>query len=348
MNSGFTANPDLHLVVGGHRIEPVEQDGLSIFRIPLPARDVRLVSRAERPQEIGISDDPRLLGFGVTQLMLEQDGTKVNMPIAAPELLDGFYECEHGAFRWTNGNAVLPNMLFAGAHGVVTLGVGGFALPTYRMRADTAAANAALFLEFESLGEDCEFGLAQRHFDAEPSSLLRWAGTDVPRLIAGLSSGFAGFGESDHTELVWSDAAGEYKLDDARYLRAHTWSPSRLSDPAAEAELRQGGLARLRLLRRKLLADIAQARRIFVYKDTGPDSAAFRSIHAALRHIGPATLLYVRQATSEADVGRVDAPGDGLFIGHIDRFVLGEGPYDVWHQLCETTLRLHRVGRGLA
>ena len=36
-----------------------------------------------------------------------------------------------------------------------------------------------MLLEFESLGDNCEFGLVQRHFGAEPISLLRFAGFEI-------------------------------------------------------------------------------------------------------------------------------------------------------------------------
>ena len=47
-------------------------------------------------------------------------------------------------------------------------------------------ATRALLLRFESLGADCEFGLVQRRYGAEPLGLLRWNKDTQPLLIDGL------------------------------------------------------------------------------------------------------------------------------------------------------------------
>lgn len=58
-----------------------------------------------------------------------------------------------------------------------------------------------LMLSFESLGDNCEFGLVQRQANIEPLGLLRFNGFHVPpefrieRLVAGLDRHFYGLGE---------------------------------------------------------------------------------------------------------------------------------------------------------
>jgi hypothetical protein len=351
-DAGFsfaTADPDLHLLVDGQRIDPELQDGEALFRFPLPSRDVRLMSRADRPSELGLGEDTRLLGYAVTAMALRTNGLRLYLPIDHMALDDGFHDAEDGAIRWTNGAARLPSELFARLSGMAELEVSGFALPQYRRRDDAAAADAALLDRFESLGDDCEFGLVQRHFNAEPISLMRWVGSDGPRLVAGLHSRFAGLGDPAATELVWRTDPPEYKLRDPRYLGAHTWVAERLADPAAEAQLLADGCARLRLLRRKLLTDIARGRRIFVFKatDAAPGEEGFASVHGALRGVGPAPLLCVRRAENPEDIGRVEAIGDGLYIGQIELFSRETPTHDIWRDLCLTTAQLVDAAEGM-
>ena len=47
-------------------------------------------------------------------------------------------------------------------------------------------------MRFESLGDNCEFGLFQRMCNAEPLGLFRFAGGYLPEIIRGLNSGFSG------------------------------------------------------------------------------------------------------------------------------------------------------------
>ena len=52
----------------------------------------------------------------------------------------------------------------------------------------------ALMLDFESLGENCEFGLVQRRCGIEPLGLLRFSSTPLPPLLHALRERFAGMG----------------------------------------------------------------------------------------------------------------------------------------------------------
>jgi hypothetical protein len=258
-------------------------------------------------------------------------------------LFDGFHDCEPEGWRWTNGNAALPHSL-AGADGPVEVRVSGFGLPHYGFVDPAEEADRRLFLGFESLGENCEFGFAQRQYGAEPVSLLRWASTSLAGLEAGLASGFAGLGDAACTHLDWSGETHEYQMRDPRFFGAHTAIGIRCADAAAEAALRDRIAARLKLLRRKLLADIASDARIFVFKARDPaiGLAEFRRLHGRLRsiaraksRIGPPTrLLCVRAADAGERPGVVRDEGGELLLGTIDRFVPIGGSYAMWRTLC--------------
>ena len=215
----------------------------------------------------------------------------------------------------------------------------GFALPRYHA---TPPAGGALMRRFASLGDDCEFGLVQRACDAEPQDLLRWVGTDAARLVLGLCRRFDGLGDPAATRLEWHEAVQEYRLNDPRYLSLHTWNGARPDNAAAEAELHLAGCARMRLLRRKLLADIVAARRIFVFKESREDATpdGHFAVHAALRGIGPAPLLCLVVAATPDKIGRVEERGDGFYLGHTDRFSRTDIAHDTWHRICATTAAL--------
>lgn len=215
-------------------------------------------------------------------------------------------------------------------------------MPDGSLAGARTVADAALFRNFESLGDNCEFGFVHHHFNpTNTSSLLRWAGTDLDRLVHGLETGFAGVGDPAQTRIIWSER--EYSLHDPRFFTTHTFHQQQAPTPEREAELLRRGCAALRLLRRLLLRDIAEGRRIFVHKSASPafDEPAMHRLHAALRRHGPAGLLCVRPPRPGEVAGTVSRLAPGLMLGRIDRFVMAEGPYDLWHSLCRQALALH-------
>jgi hypothetical protein len=275
----------------------------------------------------------------VTGLSLYWGHGAARIPLGAPDLIEGFHDVEPGPLRWTNGDATLPLAKFVNGAGHVTLVVEGHGMPFY---ADGRAANADAHLmeAFENLGADCEFGFVQRHFGGEPMSLLRWAGTDPDRLRAALDARFQGLGDPRFAQLVWLDHVNEYRLRDDRFMSAHTFAGERCVDPAEEEQLRRRGCARWRLMARKLLQDIREGERIFVFATLDPrfDASGQARLAASFRAIGPAPLLFVVGSDTLAQVGHVEMIGDRVALGRIDRFVGSVGPYDTWRTLC---LRAH-------
>src|SRR5260221_3025006 len=62
-----------------------------------------------------------------------------------------------------------------------------------------------LMMQFESLGENCEFGLVQRRCGAEPLGLLRFASAPLPVLLAGLRARFEGLGDPGEIDIQISE-----------------------------------------------------------------------------------------------------------------------------------------------
>jgi hypothetical protein len=114
-NRPLTANPDLHLLVDGRRLDGKQRaDSAHVFVLPATARSVRIASRAAAPAELGLARDPRTLGVAVQRIVVRA-GSRVHVIEAADDrLVEGFhlYEAANG-LRWTDGDAVLPAALFA-------------------------------------------------------------------------------------------------------------------------------------------------------------------------------------------------------------------------------------------
>ncbi len=335
-----------HLTIDGtYRAARKSVNGWLRFPLNLPAREIRLVSGFGRPTDFGDTNDTRLLGVALRGLRWRQGDATIEVPLDSPGFIDGFHHLEIDEkdatpFRWTTGNAALPPDLFPPWRGEALVDL---SLREWRGSTAEAPANAAASVlnEFESLGDNCELALAQRDYGVElPLGLLRWSGTSHEMLLRGLENRFLGLGDPATTEVRWRES--DYRLQ-TPYMNMHT-TAIEPRDSAGVAEILRCGCATLRLLRRKLLRDIADARRIFVFRSADPmfGQAEMRRLHAALRDIGPVALLCVTLGgprRSGREVRRLD---DGLYAAYLDNFVVPHGPFDTWLDLCTRTLKLHR------
>lgn len=129
-----TTDEDLHLLIDGQRVNAFDQINISYrFNIPQSAKVIRLRSRASTPAKLGIATDSRVLGFCVTSLSSESsDGTfMISISLGHRLLKDGFYESEGQLQRWTNGDALLPSILFSDSADNVILTITGRGLALY-------------------------------------------------------------------------------------------------------------------------------------------------------------------------------------------------------------------------
>jgi ELWxxDGT repeat protein len=111
-----TGDPDLHVVVDGARIDGINgADDCWLFRLPAAAREVRIVSHAAVPAEIGLARDFRPLGVALRQVALRWGDAGRVCRADDPELACGFHAFEpDNGFRWTDGDARLPDGLLEG------------------------------------------------------------------------------------------------------------------------------------------------------------------------------------------------------------------------------------------
>src|SRR5665213_2326623 len=193
-----------------------------------------------------------------------------------------------------------------------------------------------LMMNFESMGNNCEFGLVQRHYGAEPISLLRWSGTPPLLLAEAIAAGFEGFGQPQNTEL--QIRYKEYHLVDVRFqTRTHTFVHEGDVD---EEKFYQMMTRRLQYLSRKFIEDLTNAEKIFVYRSSNFVIEEVSTLHRAMRSYGKCALLFVDRASAASTVTRL---ADGLFLGGMDRFLDGGDEklyYDGWVSICRQAYNL--------
>lgn len=194
---------------------------------------------------------------------------------------------------------------------------------------------------FESLGDNCEFGIAQRLCGIEPLALLRFTATALPALIDGLLHEFEGLGDPAAIDLDLRGDKREYILTQQRYnLTYHTFI---YEDQMKPDRVRHRESQKLKLLCRRMLDDLRTGRRIYVIKQNdGLADDDVIMLHLLLNEFGPNRLLHVAQADAAHPAGTVALMLPGLARGYIERFA----PYDNAAQISlESWVELCRVAR---
>jgi Hint domain len=119
----LTDDPDLHLLVDGGRLDAALRDGAKlVFDLPDTPDEVRIISRAAVPQELGLTRDARSLGVALVRIVVRQGSGMWCLEADDKRLDDGFHAFEaDNSFRWTTGDAALPSSAFAGLIGPIRI-----------------------------------------------------------------------------------------------------------------------------------------------------------------------------------------------------------------------------------
>jgi tetratricopeptide (TPR) repeat protein len=195
-----------------------------------------------------------------------------------------------------------------------------------------------LFTKFESLGENCELGFAQQHFGSDTLGLLRWAGISLEKLLYGLETNFEGVGSAESTELHLNPRNHEYHTTDKVFgLGMHTFITR---DEGNEEKILRTLRRRMLYLKNKLLDDLKQDEKIFVYmKQSEFSQDEMVALHEALRRHGASRLLCVRLADEAHPPGTFEIVRDGLGVGYIDRYGYRNDhwdvSFDIWLKVCQ-------------
>ena len=201
-----------------------------------------------------------------------------------------------------------------------------------------------LVLDFESIGSNCELGMVQRHYHAEPLGLFRFSYTPLDGLITALEGDFHTAAFNEQASLVLNPGTREYELvDQVHGFEWHTWQHEGRVDAMA---LERQELARLPYLVRRFYETLEDNEKILVLRDEDrlTDRAKIKRLLAALRRHGAVTLLWISVVTDGHAVGDVEWAGEGLLHGWIDRLTDRFGAADAsmaaWGVICQ---RAHRM-----
>lgn len=179
----------------------------------------------------------------------------------------------------------------------------------------TGLSIADLVKKFDSLGDDCEFGLFQRKCGAEPLGLFRFSNPKLPVIMRAIQTGFVGFGENATVELDQQKRREWILVDKENKLRQHTHIYE--GEQTRETVTHQQ-LTRSRFLRDKIVQDMSLGSKIFVVKSLEHPLAtvAAHELAELLRRNGPNWLVWVEPGLGVGDC-KVLAPG--LIYATIDR-----------------------------
>ncbi|MBS0639921.1 MAG: hypothetical protein JSS43_08625 [Proteobacteria bacterium] len=216
------------------------------------------------------------------------------------------------------------------------------------IRAATGVGPADILRDFESLGDNCSFGLAQRKADCEVMGLLRFANTPLRSVLYALADEFAAM--DDHAAFSLRTIDEEHKelsLFHDRYgIRWHT---NVHAGEANEAKVLADQIVRLTYLRRKFYEALRASRKIFVvaraeprkhpvplpfagertYWEESSDRLRFAEVvplFLQLNQYGSNTVLYLTRCANGRRPGAVELLAPGIMRGYVDDFVITPHP----------------------
>ena len=203
--------------------------------------------------------------------------------------------------------------------------------------------DADVLKHFESLGDNCEFGLVQVALGVDQLGFFRFNNSNFGALLTVLENGFKDFDDPQGVELEVA-CNNELIVFVPRYgFRYHTFQQAGEADH--DKLLAQQKLA-LRWLARKAVDDLCAGEKLFIRKDSGEiESSDISRLSRALQAYGANRLLLVTSSDDRDKVGRVEpvgAPGQGIFVGCIDVFSRYQDARTFsysWFDLCRAALR---------
>lgn len=212
-------------------------------------------------------------------------------------------------------------------------------------------ADEALLHRFISLGDNCELGVVQRHFKAEPMDLFRFCAISLSSLLHALHVGLHGI---DAPELIEIHLRGfepfrEFIFCHSGYdLQSHT-QVLEGQQPAHRVFVREQ--RRVSFLARMLLSDLKLGNRIMVVKRNCPmELSEVLPVFQALREYGPNTLLWIEEARARHAAGTVEVLANGLMKGYVRSLAAYDKAdkcdAEAWLPTCRRAYELWRDTRG--
>jgi len=212
---------------------------------------------------------------------------------------------------------------------------------------ETPPPLADLYRRLESLGNNCELGAVQRRAGIDPPGLFRNAGfTDIEQMIRAVLASFDGMfapGAYDYgLEPNWPGWRLDCKLFGFAF---HTTIPATLPrDTQAFEKAAARSIRIFRLMKIRLLRDLADGHKIFVYRSLQDIPAHIaRKLLSAIQMHGNGALLHLRLDPS-IPPGTLEFAGGGLIRG-ATHLLSDEDPpnidFDAWEKMARA---LHAAG----
>jgi hypothetical protein len=181
-----------------------------------------------------------------------------------------------------------------------------------------------LFEPFESLGNNCEFGMVQRFSGFDPPGLFRNVGYMTPEIIVNaINTSFAGMFEEGRYEFTLPFMWPDWRLDCRVHgFVFHTGIPASVELNSQDwIRKTSDSIRTFRFLKAKLLEELREGEKIFVFRfDFDVGLELVKRLHAAIRAHGPGWLLYVKQDPSK-EFGWTQQHADGLIVAAIAKLM---------------------------
>lgn len=214
--------------------------------------------------------------------------------------------------------------------------------------------------QFESMGDNCAFGLAQRKAGCEILGLLRFGNTPLQGLLTALDDEFKAAADKAQIRLALMQGdPGEYNLFADRYgIRWHT---NVFQGSADEETIFAQQAVRLGYLRRKFYEAMRAGRKIVTVSRAEPRKHSIplpfagepavweeepERLHLAevlplflrLNEYGTNTVLYLTRCAHNRRPGTVELLAPGMMRGYVDDFVItpeiGDQDHVTWLRVC--------------
>ncbi len=204
-----------------------------------------------------------------------------------------------------------------------------------------------LLSKFQSLGFNCELGIAQRYAGIEPPGLFRFMGTDLEPMAATIANKLDDLIDPERI-AIYRNGAPEYE----RYgiaLQNHGFAYETSTfvpiEPEAEQRLLRDQIAHLTYMKRMFLetAEEGLVHFVRINRPQQQDEAVMERLFDALASLGPNRLLWVCLAEGDVAPNTIIRLKPGFYKGYISELAPPENvplvSVQVWVDLCTSYLR---------
>ena len=146
--------------------------------------------------------------------------------------------------------------------------------------------------KFESIGDNCEFGIVQRYCGIEPLGLFRFTGTPIEKLIYALDNNLEIYGNHDDIQLT-ETADGSIICLSLHYGFMYN-TGDKIGADRKKLLIKES--RKINYLKRKFVEDLRSGEKIFVRKTSPSETQSqIQNLMRALSRYGEAQILFVKE-----------------------------------------------------